>query len=121
MEIQKQIIYILLLSQKFEEKIQWKILFLESKLAKKEEIEIVMNNFINVYLVIIDNNIFIDNYIKPLKSFFISKSLLQKIIINIIEILIVKTYSYFLFNSLKKDVSYINEDNLRNTKIIIQK
>ncbi len=54
-----------------------KIIF-GAKSAKKEEIEIVMNNFIIVYLVIIDNNIFINNYIKPLKSFFISKSNIQK-------------------------------------------
>ena len=53
-------------------------LFLEQSWQKKEEIEIVMNNFIIVYLVIIDNNIFINNYIKPLKSFFISKSNIQK-------------------------------------------
>lgn len=54
-----------------------KIIF-GAKSAKKEEIEIVMNNFIIVYLVIIDNNIFINNYFKPLKSFFISKSNIQK-------------------------------------------
>ena len=94
---------------------------MESKFPKKEEIEIVLNNFINVYLVKIDNNIFINNYIKPLKSFSFQSLMFKKIIINIIEILIVKTYSYFLFNSLKKDVSYVIEDNLRNTKIIIEK
>ncbi len=73
-----------------------KIIF-GAKSAKKEEIEIVMNNFIIVYLVIIDNNIFINNYIKPLKSFSFQSLMFKKIIINIIEILIVKMYLYFLF------------------------
>ena len=87
----------MLLNQKLVEKIQQKILFLESKFPKKEENEIVMNNFINVYLVKIDNNIFINNYIKPLKSFSFQSLMFKKIIINIIEILIVKMYLYFLF------------------------
>lgn len=87
----------MLLNQKLVEKIQQKLLFLESKFPKKEENEIVMNNFINVYLVKIDNNIFINNYIKPLKSFSFQSLMFKKIIINIIEILIVKMYLYFLF------------------------
>ena len=97
------------------------IIFGNERCANEEEIEIFFTNLLNIYLQIIDHNIFINDYKLPIQSFInpirseITKNNYKQHNINFSPIMVI-TYSNLILQSKKIEISFSIDDNIKNIK-----